>query len=164
MPHNIELFVALLTPFIILTALRINAAMVFLSVCLGYVLVELVAKDADSLISFLAPQADSISRTSWQLLMLFTPVVLTAVMMIWSIKGRVRVLLNMLPAAAASVLMLLLAIPLLTPGLRHAIQTQTLWSEINQAQAMIVGLGAFTSLVFLWLQRGTPRKRSHSRD
>ena len=121
MPHNIQLIIALLIPFVVLTSLRINAAMAFLSLCLGYVLVELVAKDANSLISFLAPQADSISKTWWQLGMLFLPLVLTCIIMIFSVKGRIRGIFNALPAIATSVVALLLAVPLFTPGLRNAL-------------------------------------------
>jgi hypothetical protein len=153
MPNDITLLVALLVPVAVLVALRINAAMVFLSMCLGYVLVQFVANDADSLISFLAPDANSVSASSWKLIMLFTPAVLTAVIMIFSIHGRMRVALNALPAAATSVLGFLLAVPLFTPGLHYAVQSQTVWQEINRAQALAVGVGALISLLFLWSQR-----------
>jgi len=158
MPHNIILIVALLAPIVVLTVLRINAAMAFLSLCLGYVLVELVAKDANSLISFLAPKAGSLSQTTWQLIALFAPVVLTSVIMVFSIKGRIRVAFNILPAAAFSVLALLLAIPLFTPGLRYALESGQPWQQINRAQSLVVGVGAFMSLLFLWTQRRTAKK------
>jgi hypothetical protein len=158
MPHDFQLILALLVPLIVLTALRINAAMAFLSVCLGYVLVELVAKDANSLIAFIAPHAGSLSQTTWQLGTLLAPVVLTSIIMLFSIKGHVRVILNTLPAAATSVLIVLLAVPLCTPGLRYAIESQSLWHQLNRGQALIVGLGAFVSLLFLWTQRRNAKK------
>jgi hypothetical protein len=158
MPHDFQLIIALLVPLVVLTVLRINAAMAFLSVCLGYVLVELVAKDANSLISFLAPKTGSLSQTTWQLATLLLPVALTSVIMVFSIKGKLRVSLNVLPAAATSVLIVLLAVPLCTPGLRFAIQAEALWHYLNQAQALTVGAGAFISLLFLWTQRRTAKK------
>jgi len=163
MPNNLELIAALLIPLVVLTVLRINAAMVFLSLCLGYVLVEFVANDADSLISFLAPDADSISASTLKLGMLFTPVVLTSIFMIFSVHGRVRVVLNALPAAGVSILGLLLAVPLLTPGLHYAIESQSLWRQISDAQAMVVGASAFASLVFLWMQRRRGERPDHRR-
>lgn len=153
MPNNIELIVALAIPVAVLTVLRINAAMVFMSLCLGYVLVQFVAKDTDSLINFVAPDANSVSASTLRLIMLFLPVVLTSVLMIFSIHGRIRVALNALPAAGVSVLGLLLAVPLMTPGLHHAIEAQALWWNIAKAQALIVGSSAFISLIFLWTQR-----------
>lgn len=153
MPNDAILIAALLAPVVLLVALRINAAMAFLSLCLGYVLVQFVANDANSLISFIAPNADSISASTLKLVMLFMPVVLTAIIMLLSVRGRVRVALNALPAAGTSVLGLLLAVPLFTPGLQHAIESQQVWQQVHGAQAMIVGASAFVSLVFLWAQR-----------
>lgn len=163
MPNNLEFIAALLVPLVVLTVLRINAAMVFLSLCLGYVLVEFVAKDTDSLISFLAPDTDSVSASTLKLAMLFTPVVLTSIFMIFSVHGRIRVALNALPAAGVSFLGLLLAVPLLTPGLHHAIESQTLWQQLSDAQAMVVGASAFVSLVFLWMQRRRAEHPDHRR-
>jgi hypothetical protein len=163
MPNNIELIVALLIPVVVLTALRINAAMIFLSLCLGYVLVQFVANDTDSLISFLAPDVESMSASTLRLVMLFTPAVLTAVIMIFSVHGRVKVALNALPAAGVSVLGFLLAVPLFTPGLHYAIQSQTVWQEINKAQALVVGASAFISLLFLWSTSRHSRKAEHGR-
>jgi hypothetical protein len=161
MPNDIVLIAALLVPVVLLVALRINAAMVFLSLCLGYVLVQFVANDADSLISFIAPDANSVSASSLKLAMLFTPVILTAVIMFFSVHGRVRVALNALPAAGASVLAFLLAVPLFTPGLHYAIESLEVWKQISNAQAMVVGISAFISLLFLWSQRHSARMDEH---
>lgn len=163
MPNNIELIIALVIPLVVLTVLRINAAMVFLSLCLGYVLVTFVANDADSLISFLAPDANSVSASTLRLGMLLTPVVLTSLFMLFSMHGRVKVALNALPAAGVSILGLLLAVPLFTPGLRYAIESQSLWQQISKAQAMIVSISAFISLIFLWVQRRHAEKTDHRR-
>lgn len=162
MPHNIELLIALAVPLIVLTVLRINAAMVFMSLCLGYVLVELVAKDANSLISFLAP-GESLSRTTWHLGMLLLPAILTCIFTIFSIRGRIKSALNIFPAAGASVLAVLLTVPLLTPGLRYALESEVLWRELIRAQALIVGVSAFISLLFLWSQRRHAKKSDHGR-
>jgi hypothetical protein len=153
MPNNIELIAALVIPIAVLAVLRINAAMVFLSLCLGYVLVQFVANDTDSLINFIAPDQASLSATSLRLGMLLAPVVLTAVVMVFSVHGRIRAVCNVLPAVGVAVLGLLLAVPLFTPGLRYAIQSQSLWTEITKAQPLVIGVCAFISLLFLWTQR-----------
>lgn len=159
LPHNLELVIALAAPLIVLTVLRINAALVFMSLCVGYVLVELVAKDSDSLISFLTTTG-SFGQASWQLGMLFLPVVLTSMFTVFSIHGHIRTMVNLLPAAAVSILGVLLAVPLCTPGLRYAIQEGPLWQGINEAQALVVSIGAFVSLVILWSQRKPSGKGS----
>ncbi len=158
MPHDFELIIALLAPFAILTVLRINAAMAFLSLCLGYVLVELVAKDTNSLISFLAPHTGSMSQTTWRLVILLAPLALTSLIMVFSIKGHLKSMFNALPAAATSIMAVLLAVPLFTPGLRYAIQSQPLWQQVNRGQALVISTGAFISLLFLWTQRRSAKK------
>ena len=163
MPQHIEIIIALAVPLAVLMLLRINAALVFLSVCLGYVLVELVAKDANSLVTFLAPEADSLSKTTWQLVLLLAPVVVTCVIMLFSVKGRLRALINVVPAVAVSVLLVLLIVPLLTPGLRYELQAAPLWQQLHSTQSAIVSLGAFVSLVLLWTQRQMFHKSGRGR-
>lgn len=163
MPDNIELIAALVIPLLVLGFLRINAAMVFLSLCLGYVLVEFVANDTDSLISFIAPDANSLSASGLKLIMLFVPAVLTSVIMLFSVHGKGRAAFNVLSAAGVSVLAVLLAVPLLTPGLRYDLQSQSLWQHLNEMQAMVIGASALVSLVFLWSQRRHTSSGEHSK-
>jgi len=157
MTHDTQLLAALVLPFLVLVLLRINAALVFLSLCLGYVVVELVAKDANSLVRFLAPDA-GVSQTTWQLILLLLPPVVTAVIMVFSMKGRLKTVLNVLPAAATSVLAVILAVPLLTSGLRFSLQRTEVWWQVSEYQSIIVGLGAAISLLFLWMQRRKAKK------
>lgn len=160
MPNDIVLIVATLLPAALLVALRINAAIVFLSLCLGQVLVEFVAKDADSLISFVAPNTASMSSSTLYLIMLLLPVVLTSLIMLFSVRGKAKATFNTLPALATGALLVLLAVPLCTPGLRSAIYGLSFWQQLNDAQAMLIGAGAFISLLMLWTQR----KRTHAAD
>lgn len=163
MPNNIELIAVLVIPIAVLTVLRINAAMVFLSLCLGYVLVQFVANDTDSLINFIAPDQGSLSASSLRLGMLLTPVILTAVITVFSVRGRIRAFCNVLPAIGVAVLGLLLAVPLFTPGLHYAIQSQSLWPEITRAQPLVIGASALVSLLFLWTQRRQGEQTDHGK-
>lgn len=161
MTPNIELLVVLALVAILLVVLRINAALVFLSLCLGQVLVTLVAQDADSFIRFISPEAESLSTSSLELAMLLTPAVLTSVIMLFSVHGRLRVTINVLPALGVAALAILLAIPLFTPGLRATIEAQAVWQQLEQAQALIVSVTALISLTFLWSQRRHAKKQDH---
>lgn len=137
-------------------ALRINAALVFLSLALGNLLVQFVAEDADSFMSILQssqvtqpvePTSDGI-----KLILLLLPVVLTAIFMIKTVKGP-KLILNILPAAGVGLLGALLAVPLLGPGLSAEIMSASLWIEATKAQNLIVGSSALVCLFVLWLQR-----------
>jgi hypothetical protein len=153
MSHNLALIIALAAPVVVLTVLRINAALVFLSLCLGTVLVTYVAGEANSLVTLFSEQAGTVSSSSIQLALLFAPALVTCIVTIFSIHGQLKILFNILPALAASSLALLVAVPLLPFGLRYELEQQAVWEQLTQAQALIVSSGALVSLVFLWTQR-----------
>ena len=153
MPHNLALILALAVPFAAMVVLRINAAMVFLSLCLGAVLVQYVAGQADDLFHAFAPHAGNVSTTTISLVLLAAPAVLTAILTVLSVHGPAKVWLNMLPAVAASALAVLLAVPLLPGGLRNGFESQSAWHAVSSAEALVIGMGGFMSLVFLWSQR-----------
>lgn len=153
MPYDIFIVIALIAPAILFTVFRINAVMVFLSLCLGEVLVRYVASDANSMISLFAPNISPIGLSFVQLVVLLLPVVLTAIFMVLSIEGNGRIALNILPALGVGLLGVLLTVPLLPNGAQSAIQQETLWLQLSKLQALIVGVSALLSLVFLWGQR-----------
>ena len=155
MSHNLALIIALAAPVLVLTLLRINAALVFLSLCLGAVLVEYVAGEANSLITLFSEQAGSVSASTMQLTLLLAPAAVTCVVTVFSLHGKLKTLFNILPALAASSLALLLAVPLLPNGVRFELEMQEVWRHLVKSQALVVGMGAVVSLVFLWLQRGS---------
>jgi hypothetical protein len=164
MSDSITLVIALVVPVVLLSALRINAVMVFLSLCLGAVLVKYVGTDANSMITLFLPRASDLCNSTVELILLIGPVVATSVFMLFSVHGHIKTLLNILPAAGASFLGVLMAIPLLTPGLRYAIESQSTWQEAVRAQDLIVGATALMSLMVLWTQRhhkGEGKKHHH---
>ncbi|HYH36455.1 MAG TPA: hypothetical protein VD706_03075 [Candidatus Saccharimonadales bacterium] len=157
-----------LVPVILLMVLRINATLVFLSLCLGNVLVQFTANDAgDFLTTFSASNTvTSLTTTNSNLkiVLLLFPVVLTTIFMIKTVHGGSRLLLNILPAAGVGLLGALLVVPLLPPGTAYNIIDSSLWSEVQKAQPLIVGSSALVCLLVLWLQRpkaGGHHKRKH---
>src|SRR5665213_947093 len=146
-----------LVPVVLLMVLRVNAALVFLSLCLGDVLVQFISPDANSFFSFLssARVTSNVSASSQtvRLVLLLLPVVLTAVFMIRTVRGSARLLLNALPSAGVGLLGALLVVPLLSAGLSHNIVHSGLWDQVQRAQDLIVGTSALVCLLVLWLQR-----------
>jgi hypothetical protein len=152
-------FAALLAPILVLTILRINAVMVFLGLCLGSVMLRYVGPDATSVLHFALPHASgNVSKSTMDLVLLLGPAVATAFFRIFSVKGKILTLINILPAAGTSFLGILLAIPVLAPGLRYAIEGQSIWQNLVRAQDLVVGISALMSLVYLWTQRRGHRK------
>ena len=142
----------LAVPVVLMTVLRINGPLVFLSVCLGNVLVQFVGPDALDLVHLFSPKSGSLTESTLRLILLLVPVVLTMLIMIHSVKGN-KIVFNILPAAGASFLLLLLVEPLLSPGTRGTITAPPLWAQIERSQDLVVGVSALLCLLFLWLQR-----------
>lgn len=164
MSHDITLMIALALPVIVFLLFRVNAAFVFLSVCLGAVLVDHVAGDANMIVGSFSPTTNSLSQTIIELGLLLIPAIVTTIIMMFSVHGRVRVFLNLFPAAAASMLIALLAVPMLPRGLAFSLMTQPTWRILSNAEALVIGAGALVSLFFLWTQRRNFRhhdKRKH---
>lgn len=157
MSPDLTLAAIVLIPAILLMVLRINAALVFLSLCLGNILVQFVASDASNwLTTFSASHTTTIVTTTnsnIKIVLLLLPAVLTAIFMIRTVHDSFRLALNLLPAAGVGLLGALLVVPLLTPNLSHNIVASNLWWQAEQAQNVIIGLSAAVCLVVLWMQR-----------
>lgn len=139
-------------PIVLMAVLRINAAIVFLSLCLGSVLVQFAGKDAGSFVNLFS-SSKMASDYGVSLALLLLPAVFTMIVMIGAVRGKFRTLLNLLPAAAVGVVGLLLAEPLFSPGLRDAVAGTQAWHNLQQLQALLVSASTIVSLLFLWLQR-----------
>lgn len=150
-----------LAPVVVLMLLRINAALVFLSLCLGDVLVQFVAKDTTSIQDFVYNHSTvDATENNIKILLLLTPAVLTAIFMIRTIRGRPRLIMNFLPALGVGLLGAMLLVPLLPSGLAFSITDSELWNKALDIQDVIVGASAIVCLIFLWMQRP---KHTHSK-
>lgn len=146
-------------PVFLLTVLRVNTAMVFLSLCLGQVLVQFVGTDAASTVGIIASDG-STNPSMVALSLLLVPAIFTTLIMMRTVKGKLKLVFNILPAISVGIIGLLLAEPLFTPGLRAAIESTDIWYLITKLQAFVVGVSAILSILFLWLQR----PKSHKDD
>lgn len=166
MTPELTLGLLVLVPVILMLILRINAALVFLSLCLGNVLVQFVSPDANSfmdLFSAKLPAGAGGGNDTMKLILLLFPVVLTAIFMIRTVQGAGRLTLNLLPALGVGLLGGLLVVPLLPPGLSHNITSSSLWDQMQRAQDMIVGASALLCLLVLWVQRPKTGHDKHSK-
>lgn len=153
-------------PVIVILLLRINAALVFLSLCLGSVLVQFVAPNANSYFATLSEhgyQVVSANNNTVRLILLLAPAVLTAIFMVRTVKGKGRLFLNALPAVGVGLLAALLTVPLMSAGLRHNIVVSDLWHQVQNWQDLIVAASAVVCLIVLWVQRPKAGEGKHSK-
>lgn len=167
MSPELALALIVLAPVVVLMLLRINAALVFLSLCLGDVLVQFTANDANSFLTTFTNShtvtSVTTSNSNVKIALLLLPVVLTAFFMIRTVHGSTRLLLNVLPAAGVGLLGALLVVPLLPPTAAQNIIDSSLWDQAQKAQVLIVGASALACLFALWLQRPKTGSKRHHR-
>lgn len=146
------LAILVVSPVVLLTVLRVNAATAFLALCLGSVLGTFVAKDTvAALRGYIAPHTHSTDMVA-SLLLLWLPVVLVAIFMIKTISPKQRIA-NLLPAIAVGLFGALLSVPFLTSDLRAGVEATDIWKYIDMYKAFIVGGGTIVSLVFLRMRK-----------
>jgi hypothetical protein len=139
-------------PVVLLMLLRINATLVFLSLCLGSVLVKFLSDNAITIVGSFSAHPSPTLQSVTRIVLLLAPVFIVMLFMIKSVRKNATVL-NLLPSLGVGLLLLLLVEPLLTPGLAHNIVDSTLWKEVVKAEDLIVGVSAMLCLLFLILQR-----------
>lgn len=146
-------------PVILLFFLRVNAAFVFLSLCLGSVLVRFAGDDAASIVSGASTSAYATSSTI-QLALLIAPAFLTIIFMMGTVSDKKKIL-NILPAVVTGLLLALLAVPLLSPGLSSNITQLSAWQQVMQVQSGVIAISTLVCLVFLWASR--PKHDKHDK-
>ena len=129
--------------------LRSNAAVVFLAVCAGSILLKYVGEDATLVLSSFAPHASFVLQEVLDIILLLLPAVLTTIFLRKSMSGP-KAVINIIPAIAAGCLIALSVVPLLSEITRNNIMATHLWSLLTQFQDFIVGVGILTSLLLLW--------------
>lgn len=137
-------------PIVLLILLRSNAAVVFLALCTGSVVQQFLGSDTANIFnSSIITGKNSTTASGVQLALLLLPALLTAVFLRKSVGGA-KMLFNIIPAVSTGVVTALLAVPLLSPGLRYSITGTMVWTSLEQFQAVIVGAAVFMSLLILW--------------
>jgi hypothetical protein len=142
-----------LIPAAVAVLLRINAAVLFMSLCVGEVLVQYVASSAGTFQATVGGHSGSVSQSTLRLALLLAPPILTAIFMFHSVHGSAKLILNIFPAIGVGLLTALLVKPLLSASFQHTLEQSSLWHQFSKAQAVVVSVSALFSLLFLWLQR-----------
>ena len=147
------LAVITLAPIIIIFLLGANAATVFLSLCLGYVLYSFDSHNATSAInSFHQYNFTNHLKTSAiaiNLVLLLAPAIITLLSQIKSMHGTKR-FINLIPAIFCGLFAALIIVPALPASTASAIGSTPYWGKLAHYQADIVGSGAVVAIAFFW--------------
>lgn len=153
---EITLGAIILIPLLVILALKINASLIFLSLCLGDVLIQFITKSSNPFMTLFASSktVNSIVNhgISINIILLLLPVILMTFFMINSVRGLNKIL-NIIPAIAATLFGALLIVPLLASSMSQGMFNTYLWQYIHHYQIIIIETGAVSSLLILWLER-----------
>ncbi len=145
-------------PVVLLFILRSNAAVAFLAVCAGTVLLRFVGGDASLVLSSLLPRASLVNQVVLNLVLLLGPALATTILLRKSMSGA-KAIYNLFPAVAVGGLVALSAVPLLSPITGDNIMTTAAWQQLEQFQGLLVGYGVLMSLLLV-----KPSHKKSSKD
>jgi hypothetical protein len=157
--QNLVLIVAIAVPVLLLVLLRANAAVVFLSLCAGSLLVRFIGDDANLVGSAVANNSHIVSQYS-EIVLLFLPVLLAIFITRKSVPAS-KLLFNVIAAVAFALLAVVLTVPLLPAGAQHVVVSTQGWKLLEHNKSLVVGAGVLASLIVLWIVQPRPGKRHH---
>jgi hypothetical protein len=152
-----------LGPLLLTFLLKSNAALSFLALCAGFVVISFAGSDLQNLTGQLNFSIDS---SLVNLFLLILPFVLTLLITRKSFSKKGGLVLHGLIALCAGALLALIGIPLLSESVRANFANSDLWTNLQKIQASIVGAGVFLSLVVLWaksLKKPSVKDRKHKK-
>ena len=160
----IWLLVIVLLPVVALYFLRSNAAAVYLSLCLGFVLYFFDSHKAYTAAGSL-PAHIKASSLLVNLVLLIGPALLTMLIQIHSLHGSKKSL-NLLPALFCGLFAALIIVPVLPQTMTHSINSTSYWHSLIKYQGSIVGIGAAVAILFFWfnLRKESGSKKHHAKD
>lgn len=148
MPVAAILAVLVGVPIILLLVLRSNAAVVFLALCAGLVLQIYIGEDAALLLAMITPESGPAARQVLNGTLILLPPLATAIMLRKKAKG-LKLILNLIPAAAVGGLTVMAIVPHISPITNQKILESAYWRYLEDAQVLIVGLGVLSSLLLI---------------
>ena len=83
--------------------------------------------------------------------------------MIRTVRGKGRLVLNVLPAVGVGFLLALLIVPLFPGGVHHDIVTSSTWKEFEKLQDIVIGSSALLCMFVLWIQRPKTGEEKHGK-
>lgn len=150
-------------PVIGLYFLRINAATVYLSLCLGFVLYFFDSHSAASAAHTLPVHIKTTSMTV-NLVLLLGPALLAMLIQLHSLHGNKK-MLNLIPALFCGLFAALIVVPVLPASLMQGMASTSYWHTLIKYEGTIVGIGAAVALIFFWANlKKDKTSKHHTKD
>jgi hypothetical protein len=136
-----------LAPVVLTFLLKSNAASSFLALCAGFVVISFASADLANLTGQLS---FTISSGIVNLVLLILPLLFTLLFTKGKSKNGFGRVIHIAIALCAGGLLALAGIPLLNASVRGNFASSDLWSQLQNVQGIVIGVGVFLSLVVTW--------------
>ncbi len=155
-----DLVLALLVflPLVITFLLKSNAAVAFLALCGGFVIISFTNIDIQDLTKNLSFQLTS---STFNLILLITPFLLTLLLARKAYSGQLRTVLQCAAALCGGALLAILAIPLLSESARLNFADSAGWDALQKIQTPVIAAGVIVSLVLVWFGKQKHPNKKH---
>lgn len=162
MAPTIVMALIVAVPAVLILFFKSDAAVAFLSLCAGTLLVTYLGEPAQSAVASFNNNGDTNAITNLGLLLL--PLGLSIFFLRHSVSAA-KLPLNAISALATGVLALLLVVPVLPAGVRTDLIYSDTWEQISQYDDLLVGGSVILVLIVLWLSKfklgGHGHKKKH---
>lgn len=145
---NLLLLILVFGPVALTFFLRSNAALAYLALCAGFVLLSLTTSDLQQLLDH--NNLVRVSTDTLGLILLASPPILTLLMTRHAVHGQSKILMQLLPAICLGGLLALIAVPLLNGSVQSNFTGANLWTQLQKIQSWVIGAGALSSLLLVW--------------
>jgi hypothetical protein len=155
---DVVVVLLVLLPALLTYFLRSNGALVFMSVCAGYVAASLAGNE---LAGSLSGSSFSLRNTDLDLLFMFLPLAFTIFLTTGAVAGKSRVLMHAIAAGLAGALLVVAGAFFLNISLHLSLEGTTVWPQLRRAESIIAGGGALYSLLLIWFFSHHRGKKHH---
>lgn len=149
----------ILFPVVLLLLLRSNSAVVFLAVCAGVVLQQAVGSDLSFDIDLVFTKTGPLVKQILNIALIAVPPFCAAIFLRKKVS-RLKLFLNIIPAAAVGLTLAAYVVPQLSPITKQNIVATQLWKISNSAQGIVTGVGVFASLLLLRTKSSSSKEHS----
>lgn len=150
----------ILTPLVLTYLLRSNAALGFLALCTGFSAATYASGSTQHWLDHLAASGQLLSTNAVNLIMIAVPLILTLLLTRKHIK-RSGFPAQAIPALAAGGLLALTTAPLLSDWINVDFSSVSFWNQLQKQEAIIVDVGALTSLILVWMTNSKRHSKKH---
>lgn len=161
MSSLVIIIAAMVTPVIFIVWQKSHAATVFLSLCLGSVLVTYMSPDVIDFITAIYRSSPAVIAQITKLVLLILPALIAMFFTRKSVYSGGKTMLNLFSALASGMLLGLLLVPLLSSDFQRSLEAEPLWNHISSMQTPVLIMGSVFSLLYIMVANKSINPKKH---